>query len=483
MKTKNKSLWKIPNPIKCPQLEKDIKTDVLIVGGGITGLSVLYHLQKSGISSTLVERNTCGNGVTSKSTAKITFLQDNTIMNISNFTTEEKARAYIASQVHATEHLADIIRDELIDCDLKRVDSYLFTNTDKGLSKLSELCELLRTCGVEVDECDSIPANVPVHSALAVHDTYVFHPLKFTNALVKMFSKAIYEHTKVDNIAEENGSYIATANGHRIKCKYLVLATHYPYFLCPFLFPLKSHVEVSYLGASHVDTFKPFSAINIDKPTISMRYHSDGKDDYLIYLQGSHTSCNVGSIHENFETLANIRDFDYLWSNNDIVSADYMPYIGRLEKNKPNFLIATGYNTWGMTNGALAGEIIKDAITGFANPYAELFDPCRALNLSKILRFPIDISSSAKAYIVSNANNENNSRVEYTKIAGRDVAIYTDEDGVEHIVKNRCPHMKCGLVLNETEKTWDCLCHGSRFTLDGHVLEGPVNYDITFDQN
>ena len=143
-----------------------------------------------------------------------------------------------------------------------------------------------------------------------------------------------------------------------------------------------------------------------------------------------------------------------------------MPYIGSITKDN-TFLIACGYNTWGMTNSILASIIIRDIILNKDNPYISLFSPKRNFNLSKIIRFPIDIKSNIKALIKSTKTNVNNSKDELNK---------------EHIVLNKCPHLKCGLVFNEIEKTWDCLCHGSRFDIDGKCLEGPSNYDITFKE-
>ena len=133
-----------------------------------------------------------------------------------------------------------------------------------------------------------------------------------------------------------------------------------------------------------------------------------------------------------------------------------------------------------MTNGTLAGKIISDIILKKNNPYIEIFSPHRSINLNKIIRFPIDLSCNIKSFIKSNKNNVNNSKVIYKKINEIDVAVYKDDDGKEHIVLNRCPHMKCGLLFNEVEKTWDCMCHGSRFDIDGNVIEGPSNYNITF---
>ncbi len=477
---KKQSIWKEIKTKSCPPLTENIETDVLIIGGGITGMSILYHLKSSNFSVILVERNTCGHGVTSKSTAKITYLQDNTIMNIANFKTEETAQKYLESQIHATELLKDIITREQIDCDLEPASSYLFTNTKRGVKKLRELKEHLEAVGEVVCDCQHTPFAEPFTKALKVDDTYVFHPLKYVNFMKEKFSSHVYENTKVDKIIKEQDHYIVTANGHSIRAKRVVLANHYPYFLIPYLFPLKSHIEVSYLGARSVEQFAPYSAINIDKPTKSLRFHRGDESDYELQLLNSYTSCNVANIKSHFEELENIGTFDYVWSNNDIITGDYMPYIGPLDAKDKTFLIATGYNTWGMTNATLAGELIADILNDQENEYENLFSPTR-LGLSKIIRYPIDLACSAKAYAISNKTNPNNKKVIYTKINGQSVAIYEDPNGVKHTVLNRCPHMKCGIVLNEVEGTWDCLCHGSRFDLDGKCLEGPSNYDISFD--
>lgn len=474
---KNTSIWINKQEKNCKAIKQDIEVDVLIIGGGITGLSTLLELRNSNLKVILVERNRCGGGVTSRSTAKITYLQEQILMNIRK-SSYEKASLYLASQIDAVNRLKNIICDYHIDCDLKKVSSYLFTNEEKNVAKLEDEYYFLTKNHVMVkktklDGIDNI-------LALKVDDTYTFHPLKYIHHLKTIFSEFIYENSKVIKIDKKDGYYYSSVNGYQIKSKYVVLASHYPYFLIPFLMPFKSHVETSYIGAKKVEKCLDISAINIDKPCRSIRYYDDGNNCYLIYLYQSFSSCNIKSIKENFAELNKQQKFDYIWSNKDIITNDYIPYIGRIYKNDDTFLIATGYNTWGMTNGTLAGKILADIILKKDNPYISLFDPHRHINLNKIVRLPIDLGCNLKAIIKSSKGNVNNSKVIYTKKDGRNVAIYKDEKEVEHIVLNKCPHMKCGLVFNEVEKTWDCLCHGSRFTLDGKCIEGPSNFDISF---
>lgn len=475
------SIWNdFKDNLHCQKIDHDMNVDVLIIGGGIAGISTLYEMKKTNLNVVLVERDICGRGVTSRSTAKATFLQESILMKIRDFVGNKEAKEYLESQITAVKMLKDIIDTEHIDCDLKEVYSYLFTNDEKNIKKLEEEEEFLKKNNINVVNVRSIPFNIPMKRALKVSNTYVIHPLKYIHYMKEKYYDFIYEYSKVDSINKENDYYICEVNKNIIKAKYVVIASHYPYFLFPFLMPLKTHVETSFVGAIKTKDYKNISAINIDKPTISFRYHNDGANNYLIYLFESCMSCNVKNISDYFQNLNKQYDFEYLWSNKDIITNDYMPYIGRIHKNDNTLLMASGFNTWGITNGILAGKLLTDIIKNKKNPYEKLLDPNRKINLSKIIRFPIDVGSSIKALIKSTKRNVNNTKVIYKKINGDNVAVFIDENNKEHIVKNRCPHMKCGLVFNEVERTWDCLCHGSRFDIDGNCIEGPSNYNIAY---
>lgn len=462
-------------PHECKMLDKDIDVDVLIIGGGMAGLATLYHLKDSNLKTVLVERNICGYGVTARSTAKITYLQEKIYHNIRKYVSYEVASQYLKSQVYAMKLVKRIVDKEKIDCNLQKVKSYIFT--EKENSKiLEDEREFLKENGIKNTIREDFKLNNRIVQALEVDDTYVFHPLKYINHLKGMFLDKIYEKTSIIKIEKENDYYLCRTREHVIKANKVVVATHYPFFLWEYMLPLKSHIETSYIGCKRTTEFRGISAINIDKPSISFRYHRD-KSNYFIYLYNSYMSCNVKNIEENFLEVMKKDNFDYIWSNKDIITNDYRPFIGRIQDN---LLIATGFNTWGMTNGNLAGEILSDIIKGKKNNFEELADPRRACNFSKVLRFPVDSFCSVKAYLKSTRRNVNNKKVRKMVINGENALLYVDKLGVTHIVKNKCPHMKCGLVLNEAEETWDCLCHGSRFSLDGKVIEGPANFDISF---
>lgn len=482
---RNSSIWLDDlKKSKIESLNENIDVDALIIGGGITGLSILYNLIGSNLKVALVEKNRIGMGVTARTTGKLTFLQENIYSKIIRYKDRDSAKLYLESQIEAIKIVRDIVNKHKIDCDFEDVSSFLFASEDKDIKKIMKEKEILESFNIDVTECLTLPDNKKTKYCISVDNTAVFHPLKYLIALKNICNKKfrIYENTKVIEINKYKDGYICKTNNNIIKAKYVVIASHYPYFLFPYLFPLKLHLEKSYICANKVKSDDYFSAINTGKPTLSLRYFNNRSDIYKLTLMKSHNLAFCNNDKDNFSKLTkhNSNIAKYIWSNKDIITPDYLPYIGFIDDN---LLLATGYNTWGMTNGTIAGKVISDLILGNKNKYAELFDPKRGLNYGKIVNFPINLVSNVKSFVGSKLNKNKSwysDRVYFTKKNGRDLAIYIDDANVKHIVYNKCPHLKCGLIFNEVEKTWDCPCHGSRFDIDGKCTQGPSNYDISY---
>lgn len=480
------SLWKKDLPNKEEnRLEKEESVDVLIIGGGMTGMSCCYHLMDCGLKVMLVEANKIGEGVTSKTTAKLTFLQQDIYSKIAKATDQPTAKLYYESQKEAISIVKDIIDTNHISCNLEKTEAYTFTNDVNHISRLKEEADLLKSFSEDVFQSTRLPNDTPCKYAIGVSDTYVFHPLKYLYGLKEIFRKRkipIYENTRILTIDKEDDFYLCKSNRAWIRAKNVVLALHYPYFLLPYMMPIKVQLEKSYVGASKVENDLKFHAISIDRPVKSMRYYSDGDTHYQIFLYGSRNiSMNVCD-KEHFELLKFFPfSYEYIWSNIDILTGDSLPLIGKIEDH---LFLATGYNTWGMTNGSLAGKMIADFILGKRNPYQKIFDPKR-INLGTVTQVPIVLGSNVKAYTSAKMFPDKNwypKNLKIMKRNGKSVGIYTDSCGSRHTVYTTCPHMGCGLIFNEVEHTWDCPCHGSRFDLDGKVIEGPSNYSISYKE-
>lgn len=473
----NKSIWeKYFDNVEFPSLDKDIEVDIAIIGGGITGITIGYFLRNSNLKVAIFERDKIGHGITSRTTAKITTLQQGILTKIKNTYDKDTSKEYFESQKYAIKLLTDIINENNIDCDLENVYSYYFGIKEKDVKRIKEEERLLKSFNEEVRVVNNLPDGLKFPYGISIPNTYVFNPIKYLNSLKDLIKNKvlIYENSKVIKYEYANNLFTLYVNGFKVKAKKLIIASHYPYFLFPYLMPLKCSLEKSYIGCYKTTEKNNFSAISDKNPTLSIRYIKDKNLQYKLILTNSHNTATHLSEFDNFKILSD-KSPDYLWSNIDIITKDHIPYIGEIANNQ---YIATGYNTWGMTNSVLAGKIISDAILNKENKYLKLFNPKRHNNLNTIIKYPLYGLLNSYAFI--NSKLSKNKNVELKKINGINVGIYKDINGTKHIVKTTCPHLGCGLIFNEVELTWDCPCHASRFNIDGHVITGPSKYDISF---
>ena len=474
------------------KLNKDIDVDILIIGGGLTGINTAYYLKDSNLNICLVDQRYVGMGVSSRTTGKINYLQETIYSDLEKKYSFEVARKYYYSQVFAINEIKRIIEDEKIDCDLDKVRSYLFTNIEDKISNIRKEREILKKFGCIVKESKLLNNGLMCKYGIYVTDTYVFHPLKYLYKLKDIIIDSgitIYEQTRIKSMKRNGNAYICYTDDNVIRAKKVILACHYPFFLKPYMMPLKVYTEKSYVTVSSVNEYKKESYITSSLPVTSIRYHKDIKN-YLLYLSNSHNICNELDNSRNFSSvIRKARSLgvnpEYAWSNDDMMSVDRMPYIGRIEKDNDNLLIGTAYSTWGMTNSLLAGYILSNMALGKKTNFDELFNPLRTCFVNNMGSFLVNVGSSVKS-IVENKVVKNkdwyNGKVKFEKRNGKNVAIY--DDGVkEHIVFSNCPHMGCTLIFNEYEKTWDCPCHASRFDLDGKCVKGPSSYDISYKED
>ncbi len=492
-----KSIWqKDMGQINLDKLKDKMSTDVLIIGGGITGLSTAYNFINKKYNVILLEGDKFFTGTTCKSTGKLTYLQDLKYQDIYSVYDFETTKLYYEAQKDGIRIAKKIINDENIDCDFIKTSAVTFTKDNKELKKFDKEEEILNLLGVKY--YTSIPQikDDDIKRMILVKNTYVFNPVKYLKGLLKAIKKSnnikVYEDSRVIKIKKEDNYYIAYTNDYEVKAKKIVIACNYPFFTIPGFIPLKTYMEKSYITATKVEESKNICGITSNFPTVSFRYHSDKEDNYFIYLNNSSKICDKLNYKKNYDECANAaknitgKTPNYKWTNMDVMTNDFMPLVGRISEDDKNVFIATGYNTWGMTNGTVAGKIIYDLVSNKKNKYEKVFDPTRSMNIIKLKNFIVNTAmSNTKAYtfnLIKKNPSWYKNKACVTKIDGKRVGIYFDKEGNKHIVSNICPHLKCFLTFNEVDKTWDCPCHGSRFDVDGNVVKGPSCYNIKTDE-
>ena len=458
--------WKTKFPV-VSSLDNNQEMDIAIIGGGITGLTTAYYLKDTNKRIALFDKGKIGCGITSNTTGKITYLQGDIYQKLG----KAKGREYYSSQKYAIDSLLKIISCERIDCDLEKVPMIVFTSDIKNVDKIDREKELIEEFGSV-----TFPAtNEKIKSGMGANDYYNCNPLQSLARLTRVLKNKIsfYEDTMVFDMKKEEDYYvIRTAKGD-FKAKKVVIACFYPFFIIPNFFPLKNYIQREYVNVARVKKKYDFSAINIDEDLHSIRFYKN----FLIYGSNRHrltSEIDYGKHYQkskdDFTNFFGVEP-EFTWMNQDIVSHDLLPFIGKINSS---LFLGVGYRGWGMTNGTLAGKIIADNILGYENSFDKLFSPGR-IGVSLFVNSFLGTFHYMKVYAQSLWKKNNPS---YIRFNGFTYAFYKDKEHKIHKIKLLCPHMKCHLVFNSYEKTWDCPCHGSRFDLDGNVICGPAKENL-----
>ena len=429
-----KSVWSetaTENPR--PTLSGNIKTDVLIIGAGMAGILTAWRLKKAGISCVVAEAKTVGSGVTKNTTAKIT-AQHGIIYDelIRQFGREKSQMYYAANSEAIAEYKALATK---IPCDLEEKTAYVYSrNSNDRLMQEARAYEKLGI-GFHIEKKVDLPFQN--YGAIAIEKQAQFNPLKLIYGLSSKLD--ILENTFVKAI---DGNRAITENGI-IEAKHIVLATHFPMINIPGLFFLKLYQHRSYVLA--IENAQLLDGMYIDEQENGLSFRT--YDNLLFVGGGGH---KTGKEAEGFETLnkfirENYSDahIKYRWATQDCMTLDSVPYIGRHRASKQNLYVSTGFNKWGMTGAMVASKVLCDLITKGSNSYEELFSPSRSIMTKQLA---VNVGSAAV--------------------------------GLFSIGGPRCTHMGCKLHKNEAERTWDCACHGSRFTEDGDVINNPAKRGI-----
>ena len=488
---KNNSIWKenVENKI-LPKLEENIDCDILIIGGGMAGLSTAYFLSKSGKRIILIDKNQCAEGASSKNTGKLTYMQELVYHKIAKNYNFKTASMYLKSQKEAISLALQIIKENNIDCNLYKQDAYVYIIKEKDNKKMEEEIKFYKKNNIDCETISKIPINIPILKGIKINESYSFNPYKFLVSTKNILNNKIkiYENTRAIELKKEKDIYITkTENNKIIKSKSVVVATQYPFFIIPYFTPFKTTVEKSFIVCGK-SKLKKDQGISEGKPTISFNYYNE-EDGYLIYSRRSHSiTTNLDTRKDRKEIVSEYKKYfdtkpEYYFQNHDLMTYDNMPFVGKIDNNE--MYILTGFNKWGNTNGIIGGKLISDLILKNKNEYEEIFSPKRSISLLKIKNLTIYNTMVITRYILNklvSTKTYYDDRVNIEYINGKKCGVYIDDKG-KHIVSNICPHMKCNLVFNYVDKTWDCPCHASRFDIDGNIIYGPSVYNIKINKD
>ena len=481
-----------------PALEKDIKVDVAIAGGGMAGITAAYMLKKAGMRVAVIEADRILQGTTGHTTAKITSQHSLIYNRIKKYMGEERARQYAEANESAIKTIYGLIESEGIDCDFHWEPAYTFTLTDSYVQKVADEANVAESLGIKATYIENTPLPFKVKAAVRFEDQARFHPRKYLLALASKIEgdgSFIFENTRVVDINEGNPCTIITRQGKRVTADNVIIATHFPCYDGRGFYFARMYPERSYALAVRVkEKFLGGMYITAEDPAKSIRSQEHEGGELLIISGEHHKTAHGTNLREHYKNLLeftkkhyDVQEMPYRWSTQDYTTLDKVPYIGRLTSRIPNIFVATGFRKWGMTNSTVSAMILKDLIIKGENPWAEVYDPTRFIPNPSITSF-ISINADVAAKLVSGKLKPLTQYIDIEKeearnveIEGQKMGIYRDENGQLHTVDTTCTHMGCELKWNDAEKSWDCPCHGSRFSYEGEIIEGPAINELQHD--
>lgn len=427
------SLWQDTcKPIHFPRLESDIKTDVLIIGGGMAGVLCAHFLQQNNVNYMLCEAKSIGSGTTARTTAVLSAQHDILYNNIIKKNNEDYAKLYLEANLKAISDYKKIANE--ISCDFEICPSYQYSDTNDKQLKAEHTA--LKQIGFDTKLKNTVPLPLRSKTSLCFPFGAQLHPLKFIYGIAKNLN--IYENSKIDKV--ENTT--AFCGGNKIFAKRIIICTHFPILNNHGLYFTKLYQKKSYVIA--LENAGKYHGTFVDKDN---GFYFRNYKNFLLVGGGDHRTGHIGDGFQTVRHFAN-KHFPkayekYAWSTQDCMSLDGIAYIGKYSKNTPNIYVATGFNEWGMTTSMIAAQIICDMICGKTNKYEKVFNPSRNIIKPQL----------------------------FTNLGETVINFATP-------IPKRCTHLGCALKWNKFEHTWDCACHGSRFNEKGEIINTPATKEL-----
>jgi glycine/D-amino acid oxidase-like deaminating enzyme/nitrite reductase/ring-hydroxylating ferredoxin subunit len=492
--------WEKVPSYETQALAEDFDTEVCVIGGGIAGVSVAYLLSRAGVEVVLLESRRVGDGNTGLTTAHLASALDDRFFELERIHGAEATRLACESHQKAVDEIEAFVEAESIDCDFARLDGYLFLGPDDRAEKVElELAAARRAGFDDVERLDSIPqATFASGPCLRFPRQGRFHPLKYLRGLAQAVERhggRIHTGSHVEATGGGRRAWARTSDGCTVYAGALVIATNTPIRELVSVHlkqaPYRSYVIGAEVAAGAVpdalywDTADPYHYV---------RLQPLGKRRALLLCGGEDrrtgdsedTAERYGALERWCRERFPIGPVEYRWSGQIVEPIDGLAFIGKNAHDDDNVFIATGDSGQGMTHGTLAGAILAALVQGKSNSWAEVYDPSRirARSLGKFVAATVDVAKSYAEWI-GGTEDESEREEEIPRGEGRllrrrghPIAAFRDDEGELHERSAVCTHLGCLVHWNPLEKTWDCPCHGSRFTPEGEVVNGPATAEL-----
>ncbi|THA75611.1 FAD-dependent oxidoreductase [Streptomyces sp. A0642] len=489
------SYWMATEPgTPRPALDSDTTADVVVIGGGMAGLSTAWELTAAGRKVTVLEADRIAAGVSGYTTAKLTAAHGLVYERLRRTRGQEGARQYARSQQEAVERVGAVAEELGIDCDFERRSALTYTTDPHRRAQFEAEAGAASEAGLEARFVTETDLPFPIAAGVQVTEQAQFHPrtymLGLADAIVAR-GGSLYERTRVTGLSEGSPCRVRTENGVTVTAADVVVATHYPVFDRALLFarmsPRRELVVAAPLPAAEAPEHM---YITSDMGKRSVRTAPlDGERRLLIVTGESFTPGTADSrerflrldgwMHEHFA----VGSTAYRWAAQDNDVSDGVPLVGPFHPGSRHVYVATGFGGWGMSGGAMAGQLLSSALTGDGPAWAGLYDPRRLWSTvregTELLKQQAEVArhfigDRLKSTHVDSVDDIAPGTGAVVRVDGRRCAVYRDEGGEVHAVSARCTHLGCLVAFNEAETTWECPCHGSRFAIDGEVVHGPA---------
>lgn len=493
------SLWMEEEIASPPPLNENFRTDVCIIGGGITGLTCAYFLLKEGLSVTVLESGALAGGQSARTTAHLAWVMDERFFELERLFGLEGARTAGESHREAIRSIERIVREEQIYCDFEKLNAYLFLAPGDPIELLDREWTTVQRMGMPVQKISKAPfSSFNTGPCLQFPEHAQFHILKYLKGLIRAIIQKkgkIFSHTHVHRIQDGTPCYVVTDH-NVISAQSIIVATNTP-INDRFMIHSKQASYRTYAIAGSVPKYSIPKGLYYDTldPYHYIRLQKDETHPHLEWLIVGGEDHKTGQEEESIEKYERLEEWTYRrfpmlkevhyrWSGQVIEPVDGLAFIGRNPHEKHVF-IATGDSGQGMTHGTIAGLLLTDLITKESHPWASLYDPARK-TLQAVGKYAKENFNVVAQYSDWILPGEVNSVEQIPPNQGaiiragfKKLAVYRDPNGHLHCYSAVCPHLGCIVKWNPAEKSWDCPCHGSRFDTDGHVLNGPATHNLT----